>query len=474
MSINISQNYQIQCIVIDEKETEHIIKLNNQNDDYLPITIAFDMNEIVIGKETTNSINFMKEWIDHPEIFKEYQIQYQNKEYTVISELLFALIINEFKKKIEKDFIIDETIVYVPSHDNRFTNRMKISLESVELKNIIINPIEQYLHYQHQGEMLHDIINNYTEYLKYKTIIEKRTKEIQIDNSKPFTEIEYNQLIKQYTPAQRTELRLPQLDNYCIFLASKWFDTIYDHINLTRVCKRLKLNMTKFHFNPIPLTETIREYFPNLQTLYQYHYDDNLFENDERIIARESPLLMNYISTEEKKQLEAWTNKKCSEVLFDSNKDDWSKKTSVFDDKVMNKSNLVFLIEDTDNNKFGYYLSTQIQSNKYDTLISTDKNSFLFSLKSNGRLNGMMKFEIKNTDGGYNVKPKSDNILIQLGYGNSGAIHIKKENSKSQSYCFQRNRFFNYHGTENPLVGGYGIESSQYFTPKRITIIQMN
>ena len=143
LTINISQQYQLQCIVIDEKETEHNIKLNNQNDDYLPITIAFDMNEIIIGKETPNSIDFMKEWIDHPDIFKEYTIQYQNKEYNVIAELLFALIINEYKKKIEKDFIIDETIIYVPSHDNRLIQRIQISLESIELKNVIINPIEK-------------------------------------------------------------------------------------------------------------------------------------------------------------------------------------------------------------------------------------------------------------------------------------------------------------------------------------------
>ena len=129
LTINISEQYQIQCIITDENDKDHIIKLNNQNDDYLPLTIAFDMNEIIIGKETIKSIDFMKEWIENPEIFKEYQIYYQNKEYNVISELLFALIINEFKKKIEKEFIIDETLVYVPSHDNRFTNRMKISLE---------------------------------------------------------------------------------------------------------------------------------------------------------------------------------------------------------------------------------------------------------------------------------------------------------------------------------------------------------
>ena len=70
------------------------------------------------------------------------EFQYQNKEYDVIAELLFALIINEFKKKIEKEFIIDETIVYLPFHDNRFTNRMKISLEAIKMKGISIEEDE--------------------------------------------------------------------------------------------------------------------------------------------------------------------------------------------------------------------------------------------------------------------------------------------------------------------------------------------
>ena len=37
--------------------------------------------------------------------------------------------------------------------------RVKTSLESIGLKHV---RIESYSHYQQQGEMLHDIINNYT------------------------------------------------------------------------------------------------------------------------------------------------------------------------------------------------------------------------------------------------------------------------------------------------------------------------
>ena len=59
-------------------------------------------------------------------------------------------------------------------------------------------------------------------------------------------------------------------------------------------------------------------------------------------------------------QLETWTNKKCSEVIFDSNKDNWNKNTSVFSSRMINKSHVIIIVEDTNKNKFGYYLSTLI------------------------------------------------------------------------------------------------------------------
>ena len=171
----------------------------------------------------------------------------------------------------------------------------------------------------------------------------------------------------------------------------------------------------------------------------------------------------------EMNQLENWTNKKCSEIVFNSDKDKWDINTSVLEDKLGDRSQLVFLIKDTDNNKFGYYLSLK-GATKYGDYYSTDENTFLFSLKSNGRLNRMMKFEIKDTECGYTIKPKSDDVLIQLGSGSHGAIHLMKLSKKSESYCYQDNDYFNYHGTINPLNGK---SNKSPFTPQRITVIQM-
>ena len=81
-----------------------------------------------------------------------------------------------------------------------------------------------------------------------------------------------------------------------------------------------------------------------------------------------------------------------------------------------------------------------------------------------------MKFEIKDTSKGYWLCNKSHDCLIGLGYGLG--IGLWKENCKGTSYCDQRNNYFDYHGTENPLVGGSG-SGEKKFTPRRITVIQM-
>ena len=58
------------------------------------------------------------------------------------------------------------------------------------------------------------------------------------------------------------------------------------------------------------------------------------------------------------------------------------------------------ICEDFDGNKFGGYINATLDkihdSVTHDS--AEDPESFLFSLKSNGRLKGMMKFESKDED----------------------------------------------------------------------------
>ena len=104
------------------------------------------------------------------------------------------------------------------------------------------------------------------------------------------------------------------------------------------------------------------------------------------------------MTLKEIKQIENWTNKRCGEIIFDSNKDDWNVNTSTFDSKLLFKEKIIFLIEDINGNIFGCY-SHEIIDKKNERI--TDSNFFLFSLKSTGRYLGMTKIPNKSNSTGF-------------------------------------------------------------------------
>ena len=171
-------------------------------------------------------------------------------------------------------------------------------------------------------------------------------------------------------------------------------------------------------------------------------------------------------------QLEEWTSLKCSEVLFDTNIDQWSENTSVFNEKIMGKSKISFLIETEDGYKFGYYLNTEIKeefddNKKFYVWTETDDKTFEFNLQSNGDISKPMKYEIKLNTQGYRLSKNSAAYLISM-----GDIWLYKENKKHKSYCVQDKTYFYYHDVENALCGKIGYNKP--FTPKRIVVIQMS
>ncbi len=70
------------------------------------------------------------------------------------------------------------------------------------------------------------------------------------------------------------ELALSSPDNYCVFIASRYFETIEDHINLARTSSRFKCNTEKFHYNPISVDGQTVKLFPNVETLHIYNEND--------------------------------------------------------------------------------------------------------------------------------------------------------------------------------------------------------
>ena len=203
----------------------------------------------------------------------------------------------------------------------------------------------------------------------------------------------------------------------------------------------------------------------------------NAFEKEKNEIEKRRVEIKNVqaikemLTNEEKQQLEKWTNKKCKEVVFDTNVDNWDKETSVFHEKVLNKQNLLYVIEDTNKNKFGAF--SPLALTKYSSW-TQDPNCFIFSLKSNGRYNGMIKCEKTTTDKyAMYLYDKSNNYLFGVGSGHQIAFY--KQSVKSNSYCQQNysgnTHYFDYHGHEKLLCGTY---YPQYYTPQRLIVIQMN
>ena len=73
-----------------------------------------------------------------------------------------------------------------------------------------------------------------------------------------------------------------------MFIASRWFETIEDYINLELSTPKWKGNLLRFYYNPIQINKEFeRELFPKLETLYLYEYNDNEYKEDKRIKKRE-------------------------------------------------------------------------------------------------------------------------------------------------------------------------------------------
>ena len=162
--ISINKDNKIKYII---KNNENIIQ---EETEYLPIIISFDMNEIIIHQQKENSINFINDFVNNPNEFKEYSISYQGKEYEVISEVLLSLILHQYKNKIEKKYIIKNTILQNETEEENkiLINRIKVSIEAIGLR---ISEFEfpEY-DYQKQVEILHGIIDKYNEFNKYKNL----------------------------------------------------------------------------------------------------------------------------------------------------------------------------------------------------------------------------------------------------------------------------------------------------------------
>lgn len=170
-------------------------------------------------------------------------------------------------------------------------------------------------------------------------------------------------------------------------------------------------------------------------------------------------LLIKEVSIE---SIENWTHKKIKSIIFDSDEDNWDSGRE-FSNYIIGKSNLLFMIDDVQNNRFGGYISSQII--KADTYIK-DPNAFIFSLRSNKRLPCPTKFGINNPDDAFISITTHERYIFAFG----GGYDIKLD-SKKTSYMGNSNPCsYNFGANKNAL---YGKTYPDRFTPKRWVVYQM-
>ena len=151
LEIQITQNYQLNLYQINQQEEQ--------------TPIEFSLNE---------SIDFIMNWLEKPEDYSLLNYQFQNTNYQVLPEVIFALIVYDIKKSIERNYIIENTIIELPRENKKILQRIKISLQAINLNGIQIdkNEIIEY-DYTQQGEVSQRIIEKKEMYNEYQRMINR-------------------------------------------------------------------------------------------------------------------------------------------------------------------------------------------------------------------------------------------------------------------------------------------------------------
>ena len=216
----------------------------------------------------------------------------------------------------------------------------------------------------------------------------------------------------------------------------------------------------------------------SLKKRQEIEKNQSLKEN--QIFMKEKIQLMKRTATisidrsDEIKQIEQWTNTTFDKVLFDTECCNWDVNTSTFIEHVKGYDNNVFVIEDTNGNVFGGFLSVKNEFNevRYDDHYwidgIKDEETFVFSLKSNNRLPGPMKFSIIPSQIERCFHPEREDEGQLFGIGKGDIIIGKKINQKK---CWVKQTTFDYQGYTRALTGTEGLHEE--FEVKRVQVWHM-
>ena len=189
-------------------------------------------------------------------------------------------------------------------------------------------------------------------------------------------------------------------------------------------------------------------------------------------------VVKKHFNEEEQNAIEEWSEYYISDVIFDSDVDDWKLNSPVFSNKLHNKQDVLILIETNVNDKFGFYIHEQIKKG----VNVQDECSFMFVLKQTGIKNikkcdkkGMSNFNNNNRYSIHVINTEiqhGNELLFSIG---NGEYQINVEEFKNDCF-FRRNDFFDYSDIKQNTFGfnfGGNNRNHMNFSVKRIMVFQM-
>ena len=172
-------------------------------------------------------------------------------------------------------------------------------------------------------------------------------------------------------------------------------------------------------------------------------------ENQKKMIMKMNMRNIKKSIENEIKQIEEWSSTTFKEIIFDSNIHSFKGGNSEFDSIVMNRENLIIMIEDDNTNVFGGFINSKITST-YDFFSDEwigekiiDQNSFSFILRTNDKGKELLKIETKrdSNDPSFILFGEHSKQLFSF-FGND--LVVMKKGSCSSYYSGQlSNQMFN-------------------------------
>ena len=215
------------------------------------------------------------------------------------------------------------------------------------------------------------------------------------------------------------------------------------------------------------IQQKLKQTFNDFYKIHSEEIDQGDEENEEEEIEEEEKIeLLSEIQINE---IEKWTNKKFGEKIFDSETDNWKKNTSLFDDKLYGRSNVLILIQEEDNkNIFGGYIDTKIFTRDH---FINDKNAFIFTMNSKRIPQGMKRINCIQPQNSFVLCSKNKEKLFFFGGHNEYGTYeyhdiiLKKQDISEKGSC---NLTKSYDYTQYEYIAG-----DENFYVSKILVYQM-